>query len=177
MIDTTGTLQLPPQASTIAPQVDALYYFIFWGSVFFFSLIVGLCVIFAVRYRRREGDQRLTKTHHNTPLEIAWSVIPLALVIVVFVWGFRGYMALAIAPGDSLEYYVTGKRWLRQVTHPNGEVDLCFTVDGNPTFDGNAPGWTVYEPGSWHVPSVADGVMDILYFLPGGAIKFGPKEG
>lgn len=60
-------------------------------------------------------------------------------------------------------------------THPNGEIDLCFAVSGEPTFDGNAPGWTVYAPGSWHVPTVAGGVMDILYFLPGGAIRFEPR--
>jgi hypothetical protein len=60
-------------------------------------------------------------------------------------------------------------------THPNGEVDLCFAVSGDPTFDGRAPGWTVYPKGSWHVPTVAGGVMDIIYFLPGGAIEFGPK--
>jgi len=60
-------------------------------------------------------------------------------------------------------------------SHPNGEIDLCFAVSGEPTFDGQAPGWTVYPPGSWHVPTVAGGVMDILYFLPGGAIQFGPK--
>lgn len=60
-------------------------------------------------------------------------------------------------------------------THPNGEVDLCFGVEGEPTFDGRAPGWTVYPPGSWHVPSVNGGVMDILYLLPEGAIQFGPR--
>ena len=57
-------------------------------------------------------------------------------------------------------------------THPNGELDLCFAVEGEPTFDGRPEGWTVYPPGSWHVPTVAGGVMDILYFLPGGAIRF-----
>ncbi len=59
--------------------------------------------------------------------------------------------------------------------HPNGEVDLCFAVSGEPRFDGNEPGFTVYPPGSWHVPSVEGGVMDIVYFLPRGAIEFGPK--
>ncbi|MBX3246596.1 MAG: DUF4863 family protein [Myxococcales bacterium] len=60
-------------------------------------------------------------------------------------------------------------------THPNGEVDLCFAVEGTPRFDGAPEGWTVYPPGSWHVPTVEDGVMDIVYFLPGGAIRFEPK--
>jgi len=56
--------------------------------------------------------------------------------------------------------------------HPNGEVDLCFAIDGAPTFDGHPPGWTVYPPGSEHVPTVAGGTMLILYLLPGGAIEF-----
>lgn len=59
--------------------------------------------------------------------------------------------------------------------HPQGEVDLCFAVEGAPRFDGRAPGWTVYPPGSWHVPTVEGGAMDILYFLPGGEIRFGDK--
>lgn len=61
-------------------------------------------------------------------------------------------------------------------THPEGELDLCFALDGAPTFDGRAPGWVVYGPGSWHVPTVKGGRMLILYFLPGGAIRFGPPE-
>jgi hypothetical protein len=60
-------------------------------------------------------------------------------------------------------------------THPSGEIDLCFAVSGDPRFDGRPEGWTVYAPGTWHVPTVSGGVMDILYFLPGGAIRFEPK--
>jgi len=56
--------------------------------------------------------------------------------------------------------------------HPNGEVDLCFRVDGQPTFDGHPEGWVVYGPDSTHVPTVTDGEMFILYLLPGGAIEF-----
>ena len=56
--------------------------------------------------------------------------------------------------------------------HPNGEIDLCFAERGEPQFDGQPPGWTVYPPGSRHVPTVAGGEMLILYLLPGGAIEF-----
>ncbi len=62
-------------------------------------------------------------------------------------------------------------------THPNGELDLCFAVSGDPRFDGQREGWTSYPAGSWHVPTVSGGVMDILYFLPGGAIRFEPRPG
>lgn len=56
--------------------------------------------------------------------------------------------------------------------HPNGEIDLCFALDGEPRFDGNPEGWTVYPPDSAHVPTVTGGTMLILYFLPGAAIEF-----
>ena len=56
--------------------------------------------------------------------------------------------------------------------HPNGEIDLLFALEGEPSFDGNPPGWAVYEPGSEHVPGVSGGQMLIIYFLPGGAIEW-----
>ena len=59
--------------------------------------------------------------------------------------------------------------------HPNGEIDLCFATAGEPRFDGNPPGWVVYPRESAHVPTVTQGEMLILYFLPGGAIEFDPR--
>jgi len=57
-------------------------------------------------------------------------------------------------------------------THPNGEVELCIDLQGEPTFDGRRKRFIAYPPGSRHVPTVSGGRMLILYFLPGGAIVF-----
>ena len=57
-------------------------------------------------------------------------------------------------------------------THTNGEIDLCFAQEGDPRFDGHPAGWVVFGPGTTHRPTVRDGRMLILYFLPGGAIEF-----
>lgn len=56
--------------------------------------------------------------------------------------------------------------------HPNGEVNYCVALEGQPTFDGQAPGWVVFPPESRHVPTVAGGAMLIVYLLPQGAIEF-----
>lgn len=56
--------------------------------------------------------------------------------------------------------------------HPNGEVNYCLAIDGEPRFEGQAPGWVVMPPGSSHVPAVAGGTMLIVYLLPEGAIEF-----
>ena len=56
--------------------------------------------------------------------------------------------------------------------HPRGEVDLCFPIEGKPTFDGRDPGWVVYADDSEHVPTVEGGKMLILYILPMGEIEW-----
>jgi hypothetical protein len=56
--------------------------------------------------------------------------------------------------------------------HPTGEIDLIMPLSGSATFDGHGAGWLVYEPGSAHVPTVANGRALVLYLLPQGAIEF-----
>ena len=59
-------------------------------------------------------------------------------------------------------------------THTNGEINFGWRVTGEPRFDGRPPGWVVFAPGSHHVPTVTDGEMLLLYFLPGGAVAWDP---
>jgi cytochrome c oxidase subunit 2 len=112
---------LPPAHSSLAPSHDGLFYFILWLSVFFFVLIVGLMVFFIVRYRRREGHEEPEPSpSHNTPLEVTWSLVPAALLVVVFVWGFESYLYGREAPADAYEIRVIGKKWAWEFIYPNG---------------------------------------------------------
>jgi len=56
-------------------------------------------------------------------------------------------------------------------THPSGEINIAFAWEGeDPRFDGHPAGWVVYPPGSHHVPTVTDGQMLFVYFMPGGEV-------
>lgn len=57
-------------------------------------------------------------------------------------------------------------------SHPEGELNLCIAMDGEPRFDDSGPGWCHYSPGTTHIPTVTGGTMLILYFLPNGAIEW-----
>lgn len=60
-------------------------------------------------------------------------------------------------------------------THPRGEVSFCIPLSGEPVFEGASEGWVVLAPGSHHTPTVTGGRMLIVYFLPGGEVKWGPQ--
>lgn len=117
------TLWMPAQRSSVAGDVDWLFYFILWICVFFFVLIVVLMLAFIIKYRAREGREPEPRPDHNMPLEIVWTAIPLALVIAIFWFGFKGYMALAVIPQNSYQVTVTGQKWKWLFTYPNGYVD------------------------------------------------------
>ena len=124
---------MPPGSSTIAGDVDALFYFIFWASVFFFLLVVGLSVYFIIKYRRRSEDEE-AQSHiaKNVKLEIVWTVIPIILVIIVFIWGFQTFLEMQIVPRDSIEVKVTGRQWMWMFDYPNGSTsvnELVVPVD------------------------------------------------
>ena len=111
---------LPQQASTLAPDIDGLFMFITAINIFFFVLIAFLVLTFARKYRRRGPNEVTPHITHNEKLEIAWSVIPLVIVIGVFFWGFHGYINAQVAPANAIEIQAVGKKWIWQFEYPDG---------------------------------------------------------
>jgi cytochrome c oxidase subunit 2 len=115
----------PEQASTIAARVDGLYTFLLGVAVFFSSLIFLLILYFAIKYRRRPGHTRAQQVGTHNLLEAAWILIPLAITMVVFVWGAKLYaMVMLSPPADALEVYAIGKQWMWKFQHPGGQREI-----------------------------------------------------
>lgn len=119
-----GTLFMPPASSTIAGEVDALFYFIFYASVILFALVMASAIYFVVRYRRRGEKQLTSGVDHNIKLEILWTIIPTILVFIVFVWGFKTYLKMHVVPKDAVEIKVTGQKWFWTFDYPHGGNSL-----------------------------------------------------
>src|SRR5215831_5270405 len=114
----------PDQASTMAQRVDHLLFFIIavTGSV---GILVTLLVIaFAVKYRRRPGSERTPRILGSVRLELFWSLVPLGIFMVMFVWGASVYTSANRPPDDAIQIYVVGKQWMWKVQHPGGQREI-----------------------------------------------------
>jgi cytochrome c oxidase subunit 2 len=118
------TQVFPTQASTMAPQVDALYFFLLALAAFFTLLISGLVVYFAIKYRRRSADETGEAIHGNLKLEITWTVIPLLIVLFIFGWSAKLFFTMARPPAETLDVYVVGKQWMWKFQHPDGHTEV-----------------------------------------------------
>ena len=119
-----GIPLFPVQASTMAPRVDALYFFLLALTAFFSLLIAGLIVFYAIKYHRRSPHAIGQPVHGGLLLEITWSVIPLIITMFIFVWGASIYVAMASPPQETLNIYVVGKQWMWKFQHLDGQREV-----------------------------------------------------
>ena len=114
----------PPNASSVATEVDLLYLFIASVCAFFTVLVTALVVVFTIKYRRRHPDEVGHDIHGSLALELTWTIIPLILSMVMFGWGADLFYRLAKPPRDSMEIFVVGKQWMWKVQHPEGVREI-----------------------------------------------------
>ena len=120
-----GSLPLwPEQASTFAGKVDALYIFLIALSVFFSLLIATLVITFVIRYRRRSEGERPQAILGSLALELTWTLIPLGIVLVIFLWSAEVFFTIARVPPNAMEIFVVGKRWMWKAQHMTGQREI-----------------------------------------------------
>jgi cytochrome c oxidase subunit II len=112
--------------NTLAPEgpqarkIDDLFFLVFWLAVGVFVLVEGLIVFAAIRYRRRPGREHPVQVHGNTKLEILWTVIPAAILVVIAVPTIRGIFDLSRRPtGDVVEVRVIAHQWWWEFEYPD----------------------------------------------------------
>jgi cytochrome c oxidase subunit 2 len=153
---------LPPNASTIATEMDLLYLFIVVVCAFFTVVVTALILFFAIKYKRRHEHEVGADIHGSLILELTWTFIPFVLAMVMFVWGADLFFRLARPPADAMTIHVVGKQWMWKVQHPEG----------------------VREINEMHVPinrnvKIQLGSEDVLhdYFIPAFRVKMDAVPG
>jgi cytochrome c oxidase subunit 2 len=129
----TNSALFPVEASTIAPYADALYFFLLLITIVGLTLVSILVFGFAIRYRK-ERNPVATQIEGSTLLEATWTIIPLALFLICFVWGALLYFRIYTPPPNSMNIYVIGKQWMWKAEHPGGqhEINALHVPTGQP---------------------------------------------
>ena len=89
---------MPIEASTDAQHIDDLFSFmVTMASVIFFG-VMGAIVYSLIFYRAKSGDYSEGHAYrHNWKLEVAWFVIPAALVVWIVAYSINIYTRMEIA--------------------------------------------------------------------------------
>ncbi len=95
----------------IARQIDNLQKPVFLVAGIIFVIVEGLAVYFVVRYRHREDSPEPVQIHGNTRLEIAWTLIPALILLVIAVPTIRTIFDLGEKSENALKVTVIGHQF------------------------------------------------------------------
>src|ERR1700756_934445 len=119
----TNFALFPPEASKIAAEMDELYFFMVLVSLVGLTIVILLVVSFSILYSKKRHPVAV-QIEGSTLLEATWTIIPLGLFLVMFVWGSIIYFRVYTPPANAMNIYVVGKQWMWKAEHPGGQHEI-----------------------------------------------------
>src|SRR6266705_3808476 len=114
---------LQDSASPVMDHVAWFHDFLLWIITVIAAFVLLLLVIVIVRFNARKNPIP-TRTTHNTLLEIAWTVVPVFILLMIFIPSIKLlFHQLNIPPAD-LTVKATGKQWYWSYSYPDAKFEF-----------------------------------------------------
>ena len=85
---------------------------VFWMAVAVFVIVQGALVYTVFRFRSKKPDAPLpVQTHGNTNIEIAWTIAPAIVVLVIAVISFRVQAQNSYQPPEAIKICASAHQW------------------------------------------------------------------
>ncbi len=113
----------PVQASDEARQIDRLWDVLLVVSIPIFVLVQGIVLYCVWKFRMRPGQERADgpPIHGNTRIEIIWTAIPTALLVVLCIGAYVVLDDIEDAKGDdTMRVRVVGEQFAWTFWYPDG---------------------------------------------------------
>lgn len=156
-------------ASNFAKGVDNAFLFIFVISMIFLIGITVMMIWFVIHYSRKKHP-KAEQIKDNMKLEIAWTVIPIILVMFMFYFGIVVFNPMRIVPKDAMVVKVTGRMWSWSFEYSNGKISNELVLPANKAVKLNlfSPDviHSLYIPAFRIKEDVVPGKDNFMWFIP-----------
>jgi cytochrome c oxidase subunit 2 len=114
----------PPQASTSAHNVDALYFALILISLFFVAVVFLPILFFCIKYRQGSPADRSNPSSGSNLIEFGWTIVPTFMGLALFTWGALDYFQIERKPANAIDVQVVGKQWMWKLQHAEGKREI-----------------------------------------------------
>jgi cytochrome c oxidase subunit 2 len=120
---TNWQLGLQQSASPVMDNVIWFHDFLLYLITAIAAFVLALLVIVMVRFNAR-ANPTPSRTTHNTALEIAWTVVPVVILVTIAVPSFRLLFLQQHTPPADLTVKATGKQWYWSYSYPDSKFEF-----------------------------------------------------
>jgi cytochrome c oxidase subunit 2 len=116
-------LSFQPANSPVMERIENFHTLLLYMITAICVFVLILLVIVVVRFNKRANPVP-SKTHHNTLLEVAWTVIPVIILVIIAVPSFRLLYFEAGIPKPDVIIKAIGKQWFWTYEYPNAKFQF-----------------------------------------------------
>jgi cytochrome c oxidase subunit 2 len=117
-------LGMQQSATPVMDNIIWFHDFLLYIITAIVGFVLALLVIVMVRFNARSHPTP-SRTTHNTLLEVAWTTIPIVILLVIAVPSFKLLFFQLIPPPADLAVKATGKQWYWSYSYPdNGKFEF-----------------------------------------------------
>jgi len=120
---TPWQMDLQDSASPVMADVAGFHFFLLWVIAAISVFVLALLLIVIVRFNAR-ANPTPSRTTHNTPIEILWTIVPVIILAVIAVPSFRLLFVQLEVPTPDLTVKVTGKQWFWSYGYPDSKFEF-----------------------------------------------------
>ncbi|WP_323378381.1 cytochrome c oxidase subunit II [Skermanella mucosa] len=118
-------LGLQASASPVKEQLTDFHNLLLVVITGITLLVLALLIYVMVRFNAK-ANPNPTRTSHNTILEVAWTVLPVVILVVIAVPSFKVLYFMDKAENAEMTLKVIGHQWYWEYQYPDHE-DLTFS--------------------------------------------------
>ena len=127
-------ITLQEAATPVMENIISFHTLLVWIITIITLFVLALLVIVAVKFNAKANPVP-SRTTHNTLIEVAWTLIPVLILVAIAVPSFRLLFQQLDLPKADLTIKATGKQWYWSYAYPdNGkfEFDSLLAQDKKP---------------------------------------------
>lgn len=119
-------------ATPIMEQITDFHTYVTIIITLIALFVLVLMIYVMVRFNERKNPEP-SRTSHNTPLEVAWTVIPIFILVAIAIPSFRLLFAQYDFPKADVTITATGSQWYWSYEYPDEGIkfDSIMVPDAN----------------------------------------------
>ncbi len=121
-----GQIGFQKPVTEVARDIQFFHNAILMPIITVISLFVLALLIYVVWKFNDKANPVPTKTTHNTVLEVAWTVIPVMILVVIAAYSFPLLTKELVIPNADVTVKVTGSQWHWSYAYPKDQGDFSF---------------------------------------------------
>jgi cytochrome c oxidase subunit II len=121
-------LGLQESGSTVMDDVTWFHTYVLYFVTVITVFVLALLLVCIVRFNRA-ANPNPSRTTHSTPLEVAWTVVPVIILVAIAVPSFRLLFFQQTIPPSDLTVKATGNQWYWTYTYPDeGGLEFASNI-------------------------------------------------